>query len=268
MNSPYKTNLTLGILFLTGLFIVFLSGINKSLFLSINSYCALTSPFIWSNLTFLGDTLPACTIMLLFIRKKPDVVWAGLLAGIVAAVISTSLKYFTGILRPSAVFESGLIHITGPVLIHHSFPSGHTVTIFTLAGILIFYSRSLFAGLSLIFLAMLVGISRIAVGVHWPADVLAGASLGIICATIGVFIVTKLGWKRAAMIQISVGTILILADLYLLFYYDCKYPKAIYLQYAFASAVMIAGAREYFFLLKNVLKDSGDLSQFSKRTPG
>jgi membrane-associated phospholipid phosphatase len=158
------------------------------------------------------------------------------------------------------MIDSGLIHITGPVLIHHSFPSGHTVTIFTLAGILIFYFRSLFARISLIFLAMMVGISRIAVGVHWPADVLAGATLGIICATIGGFIVTKLEWKKARMIQIIVGTLLILADLYLLLFYDCKYPKAIYLQYAFASAVLIAGAREYFFILKKELKESGYLN--------
>jgi membrane-associated phospholipid phosphatase len=188
--------------------------------------------------------------MLLFIRKRPDIVWAGLLAGIVAAIISTSLKYFTGILRPPAIIDSGLIHITGPVLIHHSFPSGHTVTIFTLAGILIFYFRSVFVRISLIFLAVMVGISRIAVGVHWPADVLAGAALGILCATIGAHIVTRFGWKRARMIQAVAGFLLILATFYLLIFYDCKYPQAIYLQYTFTSAVLIAGTREYFFLLK------------------
>lgn len=249
MNTPYKINLTLIIIFLMGFAFVILSGTNKSLFLNINSSGTTISPFLWSNLTFLGDTLPACVIMLVFIRKRPDLVWAGLLAGTVAAIISTSLKYFTGILRPPAIIDSGLIHITGPMLLHHSFPSGHTVTIFTLTGILIFCFRSLFARISLIFIAMLVGISRIDVGVHWPADVLAGAALGTICATAAVCIVSKLGWKNARGIQIIVGTLLILADFYLLFFYDCKYPHAIYLQYAFAFAVMVAGAREYFLII-------------------
>jgi undecaprenyl-diphosphatase len=135
------------------------------------------------------------------------------------------------------------------MLIHHSFPSGHTVTIFTLAGILIFSFRSLSARIGLILVATLVGISRIAVGVHWPADVLAGGALGIICATAAVYIVSRLGWKSARKIQITVGTLLILADLYLLFFYDCNYPQAIYLQYAYAFAVMLAGAREYFLII-------------------
>jgi membrane-associated phospholipid phosphatase len=132
-----------------------------------------------------------------------------------------------------------------------SFPSGHTVTIFTLTGILIFYFRSLIVRISLIFLALAVGISRIAVGVHWPADVLAGAALGTLFATAGVYFVTKLGWDRFRTIQIIVGFVLILVCFYLLFFYNCKYSDAIYLQYFLASAVLAAGAREYYLLLKN-----------------
>lgn len=251
MNSPYRINLIVFIVFLLGLMIVLLSGINKSLFITINSFAATTNPFIWANLTFLGDTLPASIFMFLFIRKRPDLVWSGIMAAVLALIIVNSVKYFTGILRPPAVIDKETINIIGPAIMRRSFPSGHTVTIFTLTGILIFYFRSLIVRISLIFLALVVGISRIAVGVHWPADVLAGAALGSLFATAGVYFVTKLGWDRFRRIQIIVGFALIVVCFYLLCFYNCKYSQAIYLQFFLASAVLAAGAREYYLLLKN-----------------
>lgn len=251
MNSPYRINLIVFIVFLLGLMIVLLSGINKSLFITINSFAATTNPFIWANLTFLGDTLPASIFMFLFIRKRPDLVWSGIMAAVLALIIVNSVKYFTGILRPPAVIDKETINIIGPAIMRRSFPSGHTVTIFTLTGILIFYFRSLIIRISLIFIALAVGISRIAVGVHWPADVLAGAALGSLFATAGVYFVTKLGWDRFRTIQIIVGFALIVVCFYLLCFYNCKYSQAIYLQYFLASAVLAAGAREYYLLLKN-----------------
>jgi len=249
MESSYKINLSLFIAFLTGLIIVLLTGINKSLFMSINSYAASLKPFLWENLTFLGDTLPVAVLMLLFVRKRPDLVLAGILAAVIATIISDLLKYYTGILRPPAVLESGLINIIGPALTHGSFPSGHTITIFTLAGILIFYFRKWYIRTGLILLSLLVGISRIAVGVHWPADVLAGAALGVLCATAGVFLASRIGWKNARIFQLITGFLLLITSVYLLFYYDCRYALAIYLQYIFTSVVLVAGARDFYMIL-------------------
>ena len=251
MNSPYRIYLTMFIVFLLGLVLVLVSGINKSLFLTINSFAATTNPFIWANLTFLGDTLPASTFMFLFIRKRPDLVWSGIMAAVLALIIVNSLKYFTGVLRPPAVIDKELINIIGPAIMRRAFPSGHTVTIFTLAGILIFYFRSLIVRISLIILALFVGISRIAVGAHWPADVLAGAAMGSLFAMAGVYFVTKLGWNSSRTLQIIVGFILISVCFYILCFYNCKYSQAVYLQYFLATAVLAAGAREYYLLLKN-----------------
>jgi membrane-associated phospholipid phosphatase len=118
-------------------------------------------------------------------------------------------------------------------------------------GILMFYFRSFLSRLCLIILACLVGISRIAVGVHWPEDVLAGASLGILCAITGVIIVSKLGWNRNKPVQLIIGFILILSNIYLLIFYDCRYEQAIYLQSVLAFSVLVAGTREYYLLVKN-----------------
>jgi membrane-associated phospholipid phosphatase len=252
MKSPYKINLALFIIFLLGFLIVFYAGVNKFLFITINTYCALLNPFIWANITFLGDTLTASAIMLLYIRKRPDLVWSGLIASIVAILIVNILKSHFHILRPPAIINKDTINIIGPALFNRSFPSGHTVTIFTLAGILMFYFKSPTVRFSLIFMALLIGISRIAVGVHWPADVLAGAALGSLCAAIGMYSVEKLGWNRMRIMQLVIGFVLIASDFYLLLFYDSKYEQAILLQYFIASIMLVVGIREYYFIL---LKD-------------
>ena len=58
-----------------------------------------------------------------------------------------------------------------------SFPSGHTSAAFLLAGLL----SHLYPGVSLILYpwAVLVGCSRVMLGVHFPTDTVAGALLGL-----------------------------------------------------------------------------------------
>jgi membrane-associated phospholipid phosphatase len=251
MKSSYRINLILSFIFLFIFACVLLTGTNKALFTDINSFSKYTSSFIWSNLTFLGDALPAVVVMLLLIRKMPEAVWSGIVATIIATILVNVLKSYFSLPRPPAVIDKDIINIIGPAISSHSFPSGHTVTIFTLTGIAIFYFRSLSLRFFMVILAMLVGASRIVVGVHWPLDVLAGATIGILCAVTGVYIVTKLGWERQRYVQLTVGFLLILADLYLLFIYDCRYDQAISLQIVFALVVLVAGVREYYLLLKD-----------------
>jgi membrane-associated phospholipid phosphatase len=251
MATPYKMNLTLFIIFMVCVALVFTTGINRDLFISINSFAAHTSPFIWANLTLMGDTMVAIAILILFIRKRPDLVWSGIIAAIIGTVIVNLLKIYLNAPRPPANIDRTIINIIGPALVGRTFPSGHTVTIFTLAGILMFFFRRLFVRLGLILIALLTGISRIAVGVHWPADVLAGAAIGCLCAMAGVYFVTKLGWNRNKSFQIVTGSVLILLNLYFLIFYDCKYEQAIYLQYLIAFTTTVTGIREYYLLIRN-----------------
>lgn len=61
-----------------------------------------------------------------------------------------------------------------------SFPSGHAAFFFALALAVFFTNKKwgyrFFAG------ALLIGIARIFIGIHWPLDILAGAVVGLISA--------------------------------------------------------------------------------------
>lgn len=62
--------------------------------------------------------------------------------------------------------------------INNSFPSDHTIIFFSFCVTFLLFSKSPYRFLWLI-LAVLVGISRVGVGVHYPADVLVGALISI-----------------------------------------------------------------------------------------
>lgn len=111
---------------------------------------------------------------------------AFVLAGIgLPGLTANLLKRSFGRARPMSIEEVGIFHFV-PVFngsTYQSFPSGHTTTIFALAAVIMFFWPKtawwVLAG------AVLVGLSRIMVGVHFPTDVFGGLLLG----TFGAFAV-------------------------------------------------------------------------------
>jgi len=59
-----------------------------------------------------------------------------------------------------------------------SFPSGHAAFYFAIATIVFLYNKK--AGVLFFIASFLISFARVFVGIHWPADILAGAAVGIL----------------------------------------------------------------------------------------
>lgn len=107
------------------------------------------------------------------------------LAGLVGTLIYKWLKGKT--LRPRPFQSRQDIWLAGTPLDQFSFPSGHTLHAVVFGLVAISYYSHL-AILVIPFIGM-VGLSRIVLGLHYPSDVLAGATIGALITALSFFIV-------------------------------------------------------------------------------
>ena len=98
------------------------------------------------------------------------------------------LKNLVARTRPYEVIEGLTYLVKKPV--DYSFPSGHTGTSFATA-VVLFLSFPKKYSFWFLVLAVLIGFSRLYVGVHYPTDVLAGAIIGTLIAVCVYLVGTK-----------------------------------------------------------------------------
>ncbi|MHB9101892.1 MAG: phosphatase PAP2 family protein [Sulfuricella sp.] len=223
---------------LAGMVILIAGDTNRSLFLVLNGLGALASDVLWQNLTVLGGTLAGLTLFAPLIGRRPDIIWSLAIAAILATLWVHGLKDPIGALRPPAVIAPELLHVIGPAHRHGSFPSGHSTTIFTVAGIFSLYLRR-GALVWLVTAALLVGLSRIAVGVHWPLDVLGGAFGGWLSAVFGTLLAQHWRWGISRSGKWILGLVLAACALALLISPDASYPEAVTLQRGLALVCLL-----------------------------
>jgi membrane-associated phospholipid phosphatase len=208
-------------LFFLGALIIGTGGYNRSLFLVIHQAGWHVSPVYWGLITFFGGTLTALSLLLPLARRYPQILWAALLAGLISIAWSQGLKVWLNVSRPPAVLGSDLLHVIGPRLKHGSFPSGHAATAFTIGGIVAMSVEKWPFRLCLLAAAMLVGISRIMVGVHWPVDVLVGAGGGWLSAGAGLWLSGR--WPAGLRLRRVLLALFILCAVAMSLF-DSRYP--------------------------------------------
>lgn len=135
------------------------------------------NPFLtefFSSITVLGSMVfgvVLCGGLFILSREKGVMTFLGL---ILSATVTHSLKLIFSVPRPAV---DRLVEVST-----YSFPSGHTTVAFSLAVLL----SDINEGLRnyLFGVAVLVGFSRIYLGVHYFTDVVAGAVIGYIVSKI------------------------------------------------------------------------------------
>jgi len=107
------------------------------------------------------------------------------------------LVEYSGIRLRPYISNPESIYAIGKAFVDSSFPSSHMASTSLIVSLWVWKSPK-FWWIALI-IALLVGISRIHNGMHYPSDVLAGAILGIIYAVWWIYISKKLLYKRPSL---------------------------------------------------------------------
>lgn len=176
------------------LMVLLVLGDNVPVFYFMNRIMSHADDALWIHLSLLGDGLTVTMFVLPFLGRRPDVVWQYVLATLIGGIFVQGMKEAFSALRPPASLIEGSFHLIGPALQNNSFPSGHTTAIFILAGLVCLHRINVWGKsgawikFSVLLVAIFVGLSRIANGVHWPVDVLSAAGGGWLIAIAAVWL--------------------------------------------------------------------------------
>lgn len=152
----------------------------------VNGFASQPLTLLMNFVTVLGSTLFLSTVFvcvfIIFIRKnrkRPAILITMTMAG--AVILNFVLKVSFARPRPAPFFDT-------PLPSSYSFPSGHSLFALCFYGALAWIFASMIhkhwlkslIWVAAVFLALLIGISRIYLGVHYPSDVIAGYAASIV----------------------------------------------------------------------------------------
>lgn len=181
-----------------------MNQIDLALFRWLNSWIGINDFLDW-NILFRAEYLLYAVILGVFAffvfsffaqamkdKDKNQARWVTIhafAAGILSRFVFTEIiRFFYARPRPFIVLDG-----VRQLIFHApsgSFPSGHAAFSFALAAAIYYYYPKTS---TLFFLAAFaMGAGRVSAGVHWPSDILAGATVGILSAWLMNFIIKKL----------------------------------------------------------------------------
>ncbi len=170
-----------------------------SLFIYLNQlFTAWPAGFLY-NLTLLGDAAVLLPLAMLGGYCRAQVIGALMATLPIGALMSSVGKKLFAMPRPGAVLDANEFNAIGELLTgHSSLPSGHSLTYFAVGIALLVTWRPIWhtgrdKWLGVLALGVLFGLcfSRVAVGAHWPLDLLVGGSLGTMAGWIGATLANK-----------------------------------------------------------------------------
>lgn len=121
--------------------------------------------FIW---------LVSAALMLISRRYKRN--GAELLSGLAGSVVIGNLLLKNLVARQRPCWINDTVNLLIAVPTDYSFPSGHTMSSFVAAAIIMHTNRKW--GIAAYILATLIAFSRLYLYVHFPTDIIAGAAIG------------------------------------------------------------------------------------------
>lgn len=155
---------------------------NQGVFLFLNNLSHSVLLFDWFVI-FCAQYLPYLIIVSAFLyiffhrswQRGSGEVLVIFTCALLAYVIASTIKHVYLYDRPF-IFFTDIVPLISSDSPHGSFPSGHATFFMALAIAFMYYHPKL--GKLYLLGALLIGLSRIIAGVHWPLDIVAGYLLG------------------------------------------------------------------------------------------
>ncbi len=173
--------------------------IQEDLFFTLNDFFA-SFPLLEYNLTQLGDVLILYPLVAVLLIKAPKFWNVLLISSVFSLFISGILKKLFHIPRPALVLNNDLFMIVGRTLKNFkSHPSGHSITTFIVVTLILLSFmptkkvHKLLWTVFMLVVGLFIALSRVAVGAHFPLDVLAGGMIGL--TVLGIVIYNKTKWS-------------------------------------------------------------------------
>lgn len=224
-------------------------GLDIPAFLAVQALTLHLPDALWSGLSVLG--LGLCVLAIAGVASPRDATPALVLlfAVVIGGLLLQAVKHTLALPRPLQVLPEGGLHWVGAPLRHGSMPSGHSAAWAALAAVLAtaWWPQARGRAVAVVVLAVFGGVARMAVGAHWPSDVLVGAGLGLVSVVIGARLHALWQLDRRlrgptaqrvlALAQGALGIAVIVAN--------GDYPLGAVLQYVLGAASLWAGAERW-----------------------
>lgn len=163
----------------------------ETIYFAVNGLNSPIADFLAPFVTDLGNgwfAVIIAAVLTLFSYRKAFIVAT---AYAVTSITAQILKFIFDAPRPKLYFKEELkrIHFVKAVdiLSFHSFPSGHTVTAFSLAVLFTYWSKNKAWGPVFLLIAVMVGYSRMYLSEHFFEDVTAGSVIGMVVTVIWLY---------------------------------------------------------------------------------
>lgn len=152
---------------------------------------------VFTIITFFGSTwMSLLTVAGALVLRAYRLAWRLTVTIILAYATTIMAKHFIGRERPAEILTDMHVRLTEPGM---GFPSGHAtgcaVIAFTLWPYLPRKARFIIVPLFII----LIGLSRIYLGVHLPLDIIGGVTIGI--AAVSLLRIMPQTWRRAIRVD-------------------------------------------------------------------
>ena len=149
--------------------------------------------------SYLAYILVALFLVLVFLsqyskREKLQIFWVTIISAVIARLGVTELiRFFYHRPRPFTDLPVNQLFTSN----EWSFPSGHATFFFAMATAIYLYNKKW--GTVFFIAAILITISRVIAGIHYPSDIVGGALIGVAVAYVTYYFARRIAIRHSIM---------------------------------------------------------------------